>query len=394
MATNTPQKLSNSGDDKSRTGNALVLRQWILLSGLIVAVLVVLAIGVTGYALRMFNQPVPVEESFRFFEYSYAKMERGKYLFLASCADCHVDRSGSLGPRRLSKMPTYLGDIYVPNLSRDPLFGSSEWTDGELWRVLKLAVKRNGKRLPVPMPGFIQMSDNDIEALVSFLRLDMSIARPVPSPTTEANYSVAGKLISSLFRSQKHRATDASSDNRGKYLAEALLGCTACHSPGTGSLYQAKAYTGSDLLHSMSNASMASPSIRGKASTVGHYNLAQFSRLVRFGLTMDDKMVEMPLYPFLSDTDIELLYHYLRTLDDRNAVPQPMQQYRHREVVAEQCELCHAPVPPAEGNNFVVAHKLDPTQKPLYWQINAPTFPIYLHSTDALSPPTTARSTP
>ncbi|MCW5964435.1 MAG: cytochrome c [Bryobacterales bacterium] len=124
------------------------------------------------------------------------RVERGRYLFsnLYECTGCHSERDFSkfaapVKPDGLGKgfvFPDQMrlpGRIVSANLTPDPETGLGKWTDGEIIRAIREGVDRDGKALFAFMPytAYRSMSDDDVEAIVAYLRTIPAIHNPLPS---------------------------------------------------------------------------------------------------------------------------------------------------------------------------------------------------------------------
>lgn len=171
------------------------------------------------------------------------RLERGGYLFnyLSDCNGCHSERDYSrLGapvkPGRVGVgfvMPDELGlpgRVVAPNITPDPETGLGKWTDGEIIRAIREGVDREGNALfPfMPYPHFRHMSDEDVEALVAYMRTLKPVRNPLPR--TELALPVALMIKSAPQPIAGEVKAPARSDRRqyGKYLME-IGGCMDCH---------------------------------------------------------------------------------------------------------------------------------------------------------------------
>jgi cytochrome c2 len=65
-----------------------------------------------------------------------------------------------------------LGKIYSKNITHDPLSGIGKWTDGELYSFMRTGIKPDGQYVPIYMPKFPLMSDEDLKSVIAWLRSD------------------------------------------------------------------------------------------------------------------------------------------------------------------------------------------------------------------------------
>ena len=86
------------------------------------------------------------------------------------------------------KMETPFGNFYSPNLTPDAT-GIAQMTDGEIARVLRYGVKKNGEAVLPFMQG-LDMSDDDLTAVISYLRS----LQPVKSVAPEHEFNLMGRF--------------------------------------------------------------------------------------------------------------------------------------------------------------------------------------------------------
>jgi hypothetical protein len=176
-------------------------------------------------------------------ERSEARVARGKYIYeqLADCEGCHSERdykkfggpvlagmsgSGSVFPKELG-LP---GLIAPPNISQDRERGLGDWTDGEIIRAVREGVSRDGRALFPMMPyqSYSKMSDEDVEALVAYLRTMPALKHDVPK--TKVDFPV-NLLMKSAPQPVVGKVAPPNREDRiayGKYLV-GMAGCEICH---------------------------------------------------------------------------------------------------------------------------------------------------------------------
>jgi mono/diheme cytochrome c family protein len=119
-------------------------------------------------------------------------VERGKYLVESTCAGCHTGYS--VDGKAISAFKLAGGlvfDLYPFgkftsfNLTSDKETGLGNWTDAEIKRAITQGIQRDGSRLlPFPMPwtSIAQMPDNDVNAIIAYLRTVPPVHNAVPLP--------------------------------------------------------------------------------------------------------------------------------------------------------------------------------------------------------------------
>lgn len=178
-----------------------------------------------------------------------AVIARGRYLVNgpAHCNSCHVSTIKDMedsdkgmpvplkGGVGLPLGP--LGVLYTKNLTPDKITGLGRYTDAQVFRMMRHGIRPDGTAsLPLLMP-FWQMADDDMIAIVSYLR---SI-EPVENLVAENQWTFIGKAVRSLTPTFKPIENpnapkvappmSPSSIERGEYLARYVTNCVGCHTP-------------------------------------------------------------------------------------------------------------------------------------------------------------------
>ncbi len=125
------------------------------------------------------------------------------------------------------------GKLRTPNLTPYEETGIGKYTDGELARALRRSVKHDGRVLSPFMP-FQDISDDDLTAIISFLRSQPAVKNNVQP----VEYSFLGKTILafSLIKPMEPTATPPKSvaiDSTAEYgghIANSVANCRGCHS--------------------------------------------------------------------------------------------------------------------------------------------------------------------
>jgi cytochrome c553 len=195
-----------------------------------------------------------------------------------------------------------LARLVAPNLTRVV----AQYSDAELERVIRHGVRRNGRStLGMPSSMFYHLSDQDLGAIIAFLR-----SAPVTEgPATEISLGPLARLGLALGKYQPQAelidhdaprlAVRDTSDHItfGKYLA--LTSCTECH--------------GLDL---RGNPDRSTPNL-GIAAT---YSEEDFARLMRTGNALGGRELRLMSdvarrrFSHLTAGEIKALHSYLSTL--------------------------------------------------------------------------------
>jgi len=161
-----------------------------------------------------------------------AKIARGEKL-ANTCSSCHspgneLPLSGSNFGVKFDMPP--LGTLYAPNLT--PSGNINDWTDGEVIRAIREGVHKNGRSLLImPSENFRNLSDDDVQALVAYLRAQPGTGGPTPSN----QFNLLGAVFMNLsdFRTAQQpvgsvTAPQAGTLEYGKYMVN-VIGCRSCH---------------------------------------------------------------------------------------------------------------------------------------------------------------------
>jgi cytochrome c553 len=215
-------------------------RRWVKLLGGLPAALLFLTFGVAfGLALvgygrinRVYANP-PSPLTVELTPQLVADGER----FARSCVGCHsgngqLPMTGQDFFGHDSEGPP-IGTLYAPNLTPAHLNG---WSDGEIIRAIREGVGRDGRSLIImPSAAFHSMSDEDVLALVAFLRAQPAAGEPSPPRSLNVIGAILFATIvpPELFSVQEPIAAPVVAPPRGPTAAYGgylvALGCKDCH---------------------------------------------------------------------------------------------------------------------------------------------------------------------
>src|SRR5262249_42780571 len=163
---------------------------WVL--GIVCTLAVLGVVGAAAYVAmtwdRIYNAPMPDVRANK----DPAVLARGEYLVYgpAHCVECHgasydamqklADgyKAPLIGGLALAMGP--LGVVYSKNLTPDPETGIGPYTDGELARMMRWSVRRDGRASIEPLMPFGNMSEDDLTAIISYLRAQPPVRHDVP----------------------------------------------------------------------------------------------------------------------------------------------------------------------------------------------------------------------
>lgn len=279
---------------------------------------------------RTFEAPYPDVQALA----DSSVIRTGAYLAYgpAHCAYCHtqLDQMARIDAGEeppLSGGFTFelpFGTVHTPNLTPDPETGIGRRTDGELARILRHGVRADG-RAALPFMEFHQLSDMDLQAVISFLRAQPPVRNEVPPH----EFNLMGKLVMAYMIKppasiQEPPAAAPPSEptvERGAYLADNVAACGGCHTKRSmmdGS-YLAPRYSGGNEMERDSdpNYVFVTPNLTPDPQTgvIANWTEEEFIARFRKGKVFPDS--HMPWAPFsrMSDSDLRAIYRYLMSLD-------------------------------------------------------------------------------
>src|SRR5262245_44163241 len=143
-----------------------------------------------------------------------AVIARGEYLVYgpAHCVVCHAgsmdefEQFASTGvpPKMSGGFPFKLGPlgtIYARNITPDLETGIGRYSDPLIARMMRHGVRPDGKASIPQMMPFGDMSDDDVVAVLSFLRTQQPVRKAVPSN----EWTTLGKVLKSFVSAAQPR---------------------------------------------------------------------------------------------------------------------------------------------------------------------------------------------
>ena len=160
-------------------------------------------------------------------------VKRGQYLVNgpAACANCHTPRNPDFS---LMAGKDFAGGfklvdpaftVYSANITPDKETGIGTWTDDEIIRAIRQGLDKEGKVIypPMPVPTYNNMSDEDVKAIVAYVRT----LKPVSNEVPESKWNIPQQAMPPA----KGLPAPPRSDKvaYGGYLVNAVAHCFECH---------------------------------------------------------------------------------------------------------------------------------------------------------------------
>lgn len=277
---------------------------------------------------RTFDAPLPALAA----STDSAVIARGRYLAYgpAHCAACHVEPGDTVALRTGGQPPLaggYAfvippGTFYVPNLTPDVATGIGSRTDAELARTLRHGVRADG-RAALPFMTAQDASDEDLVALISFLRAQPPVRHAVPAHAP----NLVGKAVLAFMvtpvgpQATPPAATPtAVGPERGAYLANGLAACVGCHterSMATGA-YTGPLFAGGTPTQVPADPSkvVVPPNLTPDSATgrIASWSEEAFVARFRAGKTIPESHMPWEFYARASDEDLRSIFRYLMSL--------------------------------------------------------------------------------
>jgi mono/diheme cytochrome c family protein len=244
-----------------------------------------------------------------------ARVARGRHLAtaVAGCDGCHGDDLG--GKVFIDAAP--FGYWAAPNLTTGRGGAAVRMSDAELEAAIRHGLRPDGRSLHImPSATYADLADDDLAALLGFLRQAPPIDRELPprrlGPVARALLALDRLPILSaapVSASVRHppAAPTAPVAERGRYLAR-VGGCHDCHGP---------TLSGGP----MPGRPKDRPASNLTPAGLDHYDEAAFVRALREGVRPGGAPIdgEMPwrIYGRMTDDELRAIWAYLRAVPPR-----------------------------------------------------------------------------
>ena len=262
-----------------------------------------------------------------------AIVERGHYIVrsVAPCASCHGDPAQSAANAQGTEVALVggfefaipPGNFYTRNLTPDSATGLGAVSDKAIARALRYGVGHDGRAL-LPFMEMQGLADDDLEAVVSYLRTQPAVNHRVP----DHQYTVLGKVLKATVLAKPvgpsgtplAKSPRGTSVETGRYLVESVALCWACHterSQMTGALTGPKfgGTTGftetTDPDHSWSPPNITSDPETGR---LGKMTEDQFVARFRQGRILPGSPMPWQAFSKMNEEDLRAIYQYLKSV--------------------------------------------------------------------------------
>ena len=252
-------------------------------------------------------------------------LQRGAYLVngVVGCGNCHTTRGPDAEPLKDQELAGGLViDLPVfhavaPNITPDPDTGIGRWTDAQIIEAIRNGKRPDGTTIGPPMPiaFYRNFSDDDVRAVVAYLRS----VKPVRHVVEKSTFKIP---LPPNYGPEVTHVTAPSPDNKaayGKYLAE-IGHCMECHTPMKGpELDLSRIGAGGRELPTFTGGVVISANLTpANPDGIAHWTDAQVKQTITTGVRPDGRrlvrVMAFDWYKTIRSGDLDALVAYLRTL--------------------------------------------------------------------------------
>lgn len=255
---------------------------------------------------------------------------RGRYLTMgpAHCWTCHVEDPAEVDFQQ--KLPAmsggmkldlpFIATLRTPNITSDKKTGIGRYTDEQLAQVIRYNLTPEGHAL-IPFMTYNSMSNEDIVAIISYLRSTKPVEKAIP----EHDLTLLGKVllrfmikpnVSEAYRQFQSTKSDTSAAY-GKYLAYSVTNCNGCHTQrGPTGEYTGKPFAGGTK-EKVGKATFIVPNLTPHPETgrIYHWSQQAFINRFRAGNAYPEEFMPWRAYQQMNDNDLKAIYNFLKTLE-------------------------------------------------------------------------------
>lgn len=248
---------------------------------------------------------------------------RGKHLIFgaAHCASCHSTKNADSLIKLGQDVPLTggfcfdlpLGKIYSKNITPDPETGIGKVTDSEIARALRYGVRADGTVVFDFMP-FHNMSDEDMTAVISYLRAQ----KPVKNEVPQNDLNFLGKAVKAFMIKPVGPDGEVAksipvttSAEYGKYLANNVANCGGCHTQRTLSgEFTGEPYAGGNDIEGFITPNITTDS----SGRIFGWNEKNFVDRFRMGRVIPKSPMPWESFARMNDDELKAIFAYLKTV--------------------------------------------------------------------------------
>lgn len=309
------------------------MKKILIALAVILGVIVFLAVAFAGFIQFRGIPKYPVERVELKVNGDSAMVAHGAKIASVQCIVCHRGTDGKLSGRKLQELPPDFGVIHSANITQSKEQGIGNWSDGDIYYLLRTGVKPDGQYLPAYMPKFPHMSEYDIKSIIAWLRSERpevqasEIAKipSEPSFLTKFLCLVAFKKIPlNAEPIQEPDTNDLAA--YGRYLVVGRYDCYPCHSADFKTLNQqfpeqSGGYMGGgNMMVALDGTKRYTANLTPHETGLGGWTEEDFANAMRNSKSKNGKPLRDPMLPYngLTDLEVKAMWKYLLKLPEIN----------------------------------------------------------------------------
>ncbi|HTD92164.1 MAG TPA: c-type cytochrome [Chitinophagaceae bacterium] len=252
-----------------------------------------------------------------------AIISRGRHLVYSSahCIDCHYKGKADSLIALSQEVPLSggvvfdlpVGKIYSKNITADPETGIGRFTDAEIARALRYGVHPDGTAI-FDFMAFHNTSDEDLRAIISYLRTQKPVANQVP----QHSLNLLGKVVKAFMvkpagptGTPPMQVIPDTTAIYGQYLATGIAECNGCHTKRDIS----GAYTGEPFAGGNEMGKLITPNLTPDSSSrIFGWTKKIFINRFRMGTLNPDSHMPWTAFGRMTDDELTAIYNYLKTV--------------------------------------------------------------------------------
>ena len=309
-----------------------------------ILVLSVVTLAALGVGWLMWRKPAQRPAPDLQVERTPERVARGRYLVrhVGICLDCHSQRKLAWGmPVNLESEGAngfvwdetmhFPGRVAAANLTPDLETGLGVWSDGEVIRAIREGVDRNGRALfPImPYTHYRNMSDDDAEAIVAYLRTLKPIRYERPEKELDLPLPFVEKFVPAPLDGPVTAPDPSDRVAYGKYLTT-IAACGECHTPKDkqGNAIEGMEFAGGYEMHAPDFRVVTANITPHPDTYMGQATKEEFiARFRAFASFTPETAPQAPqgrntlmpwiAYSGMTDEDLGAIYDYLKTLEPK-----------------------------------------------------------------------------
>ena len=273
----------------------------------------------------------PVEKvNFPQVELTPERIALGGKIVAVQCGVCHRGADGKLSGRILHELPANFGEIRSTNITQSKEHGIGKLTDEQIAYLLRTGCEPDGQYLPIYMPKFAHLSDEDLKSVIAYLHSNAAEVQPSILDDTLSKPSLMVKFLCLVaFKKLPYPTAPIPEPDTtnpvayGKYLVTGRYDCYACHSKDFKTCNmefpeKSEGYMGGgNALITLDGKTRYSANITMDVKTgIGTWTEQDLALALRRHISKNGKIIREPMlvYNGLTDLEVKSIWQYIQTI--------------------------------------------------------------------------------